>query len=132
MANARQFSIDLLDEFDELVEKELVKVTKKIAIEGLSRLVMKSPVDTGRLRGNWTVSINNASDAQSSNVDPSGGPTIAAGTAVANGITMPQVIWLQNNLPYGPALEDGHSQQAPMGMVAVTVAELEAMFANAG
>ena len=43
---------------------------------------------------------------------------------------MPDVIWIQNNAPYGPALEDGHSGQAPSGMVAVTFAELEVMFAK--
>ena len=130
MTRAREFSIQLLDEFDELVEEKLTVVVQKIAIEGLSRVVMKSPVDTGRFRGNWTVSINSESDAISSNTDPSGGPTIAAGSAVANGISMPQVIWLQNNLPYGPRLEDGYSKQSPTGMVAVTVAELQTMFAR--
>ena len=33
-------------------------------------------------------------------------------------------IWISNNLPYITALEDGHSKQAPAGMVALSLAEV--------
>ena len=39
--------------------------------------------------------------------------------------TMPP-IYIQNNLPYANRLENGWSNQAPAGMVALTIAEVEA------
>jgi hypothetical protein len=35
------------------------------------------------------------------------------------------VIWIYNNLPYIERLEFGHSQQAPLGMVRISIAEIE-------
>ena len=37
-----------------------------------------------------------------------------------------KVIFITNNLPYINALENGHSDQAPSGMLAVTLNEVEA------
>ncbi len=34
-------------------------------------------------------------------------------------------IWISNNLPYIVKLEEGHSQQAPQGMVALSIAEVD-------
>jgi hypothetical protein len=35
------------------------------------------------------------------------------------------IVFLVNNLPYGPRLERGWSKQAPSGMVGITVAEFQ-------
>jgi len=37
------------------------------------------------------------------------------------------VIYLTNNLPYAQRLEEGYSQQAPAGMVALTIQEFQAI-----
>ena len=36
-----------------------------------------------------------------------------------------KVHYIQNSLPYMQALEDGHSTQAPAGMVAITQTEFQ-------
>jgi hypothetical protein len=36
------------------------------------------------------------------------------------------IAYIQNNLPYAQRLEDGWSKQAPAGMVALSLAELQA------
>lgn len=129
-SNARRFQIELDREFREKVEDQLLLVVQKIGMELLSRVVLKSPVDTGRFRGNWNVAIQAPDISTTDAVDKSGGPTITRGSSVITGLQEPQVIWVSNNLPYAQRLEDGWSGQAPQGMVAVSVAEIETMFAR--
>lgn len=122
-SKARQFKLDLDRAFEEQQER-VALIAMKIAIEALNRVVMKSPVDTGRFRANWTVAVGQQDLTTSEQVDPSGNATIAKGSAIILGQKGPAVIWISNNLPYAQALENGHSQQAPMGMVALTYNEL--------
>ena len=120
---AREFKLDLENAFKEEVQAPVRLVTMKLAMEALNRVVMKSPVDIGRFRGNWNVSFG-VPVAGPDLIDPSGQATIARGTAVIMGMSVPTVVWVSNHLPYAEALENGHSQQAPAGVVAVTFAEL--------
>lgn len=126
--NAAEFSIELDKIFDEHVEKQVLTVLQKLAMEGLSRMVLRSPVDTGRFRGNWTVSIGGPDRSASHPEDKNGGATITRGTAPIAALTEPKVVWMLNSLPYANRLENGWSKQAPAGVVAVTVAELTAFF----
>ncbi len=128
MANAREFGLHLDSLFQELVEEKIVQVTRLVALETLSRVVMKSPVDTGRFRGNWQVSVGGRATGTLARLDPSGQQTIAAGAAVIAHLDRPAMIFITNNLPYANRLENGWSKQAPAGMVAVTIAELNAHF----
>ncbi|HEX2554237.1 MAG TPA: hypothetical protein VHL98_11075 [Microvirga sp.] len=82
----------------------------------------------GRFRANWQVGIGSRPAGVIDAVDPSGQATIAAGSAVIAGLTDKVAIYLVNNLPYADPLENGHSKQAPMGIVAVTIAELNTHF----
>jgi hypothetical protein len=116
-----------MDDLDVFLRNATLEATKKIAMEILSRVVLKSPVDTGRFRGNWTVSLNTPDLGITDGVDPSGGATIARGSSVITGMREPRVIYVSNNLPYAQRLEEGSSKQAPAGMVAVTLAELAVM-----
>jgi hypothetical protein len=107
------------------VEEEVILVTKKLASEALSRVVLKSPVDTGQFRANWNVSFGSQDETTTTDTDKAGAATIAKGIAKINGLKNPQVIWVSNSLDYANRLENGWSQQAPMGMVALTFAELQ-------
>lgn len=126
-SSAKQFKLDLNQAFEDEVERPLVLIHMKIAMEALNRVVMKSPVDTGRFRGNWTVAVGRPNLATTTEVDKSGGATITKGSQIVMGIKGPCVTWLSNNLPYASALENGHSKQAPAGIVAVTYAELSSI-----
>ena len=55
--NAAHFKLALDKIYDEVVEEEVVRVTKKLALEALKRVIQKSPVKTGQFRGNWNVSV---------------------------------------------------------------------------
>jgi hypothetical protein len=50
------------------------------------------------------------------------------GSIVLTGYKTLKQIHLSNNLPYAAALEHGHSQQAPLGVAEISVAEIEAHF----
>lgn len=100
-------------------------VVRKVALEMFSRVITKSPVDTGRFRGNWQVAIGSIPGGTLVLDDKAGTATIARVTAVALGLKAGEVIYLVNNLAYALPLEYGHSKQAPSGMVRLTIAEFQ-------
>ena len=58
--------------------------------------------------------------------DKTGNQTISAAASIAQGQRFPaSAYFISNNLPYGEKLELGSSQQAPNGMVRISVAEFE-------
>lgn len=97
-------------------------VVRKITFEVFSRVIRKTPVDTGRARGNWIASADRpvliALDAAK---------TEQQALADAGSVALKQpaggVVFLANNLPYIQRLENGWSDQAPAGMVGTTLAE---------
>lgn len=125
---ARNFSLQLSREWAETVD-DIQEAVAGIALVALNGVVRKSPVDTGRFRANWIVSLGAVSPATLKTVDPSGNDSINLGFQVLSGYPehLP-VVYIQNNLPYATRLESGWSKQAPAGMVALTIAEIEAQF----
>ena len=89
------------------IESELSRQARAIAMALLGEIVRRSPVDTGRFRGNHTVSIGAPVFATTANIDKDGAATIAAGQAVLAGLKPYTQIFLQNNLPYAEKLELG-------------------------
>lgn len=93
-------------------------VVRKTALELQSGMIEKSPVDTGRFKGNWQCGIGTMnSDASAEPGSDAEGRT----QAVLEGWKPGQTIWLTNSLVYARRLEAGWSQQAPAGMVRLTV-----------
>jgi len=123
--NFREFSLEI-DAINQVEFPQLVaKFQQKLGLEALRRVVLKTPVDTGRARANWQTSLGSPVEGVLNRVDPSGGVAIAEGTGVIVAVQPFQDIWLSNNVPYIISLEDGSSKQAPAGMVAVTIGELQ-------
>jgi hypothetical protein len=98
---------------------------RKIALDAFSRVIMRSPVLTGRFRGNWLVSIGQVPDGVTDEVDPSGVHIITDVQEKVIELKFGQTIYLINNLPYARRLEYGWSKQAPGGMVRITAAEFQ-------
>lgn len=101
----------------------------------LRGVVDKSPVDTGRFRGNWQVVRNPDAASPVPGIDPAGEKTIADGLRDLDGLVKADpmaAVSIVNPLPYASALEHGHSKQAPRGMVALTAAEVQAAFGGGG
>ena len=126
---AKAFSIEFDREFIEKVEDKLLLIKQKIAMQALSGVTLKMPVDEGRARGNTNVAINEIDTSVTFVVDPSGTATIQRGQAVIFSDDDPfSVITVSNSVPYINRLENGWSKQAPNGMFAVTVAEIQTQF----
>ena len=94
-----------------------------LSLELLRRIVLRSPVDTGHFRANWQVDIGSAPDGIIPGVDKQGNATIGRADAKLQAAVAGKSVFIVNNLPYAQVLEDGHSGQAPQGMVAITVSE---------
>lgn len=93
---------------------------RKIALDVFSEVILMSPVDTGRFRGNWQVAIGNIPAGMLVVDDKAGTATIAKVEAATMGLEPGETIFLINNLPYAERLEYGYSKQAPGGMVRLT------------
>lgn len=123
----RSFSLNV----DHWVEKiirdggTLDQAIRIIALELFTKVILRSPVDTGRFRGNWQVMIGDVPDGVLDLTDPNGAATISKMTAEVLKLRAGQTITLINNLPYSLKLEDGWSKQAPAGMVKMTVLEFD-------
>ena len=74
-------------------------------------LVTSSPVDTGRFRANWLASVG-VERFDIVEVGHADDKSISLA-----GYRLGDAIYLQNNLPYGARLNQGHSKQAPAGFV---------------
>jgi hypothetical protein len=102
------------------------KIVRGTLLGLTSRIVKRSPVDTGRFRNNWNASINSMNQTTTETVDRSGASAINKARATINALEMGSTFYLSNNLPYSQRLEYGWSDQAPSGMLRISVAELQA------
>lgn len=126
MAN---FSADLA-KFAEATKRNMTDTLRGVVLELATRVVMKSPVDTGRFRGNWQLGhggpdlrTDSPFDKQALGSAPSG-ETFTRWLDQIEDIRAGSVVYISNNLPYARRLEyEGWSKQAPAGMVRVTVEE---------
>lgn len=76
-------------------------VLRKVALDVQKRVMERTPVDTGRARAGWGLSMTGTH------------------TAV-----------ISNNVEYIIPLEFGHSKQSPNGMVRVTIAEFQSIVSD--
>lgn len=96
-------------------------VVRHMALSLQQNMVEMSPVDTGRFKGNWQAGVGQINRDTSASDDASGSGAIVRTQQVLSGWKPGQTIWLTNSLPYAQRLENGWSQQAPHGMVKLTV-----------
>lgn len=99
---------------------KLDTVTRKVTLDLFTSVVQKSPVDTGRFKGNWNVSTTTPNLSLSATMNGARGLSEAQ---KALNIPAGGVAFLSNGLPYARRLEFGYSQQAPAGMVRLSVRE---------
>jgi hypothetical protein len=123
---------------------EIQKVRQAVTIKLFNSVIMDTPVDTGRARANWQVSVGEPAQGDISGTEPNKVGLDAAQLSTVNGSTGDQPVFLTNNLPYASMLEfggytggndipvgedgatksnsKGYSKQAPAGMVRRNVA----------
>lgn len=116
-------------------EKNTAKAMKRAALAADQAIVLATPVDTGRARANWTVSIGSPA---TESFEFTGGEGAATNQALSQGRSAVSSfklgrgpIFIANNLPYIQLLEDGYSAQAPSGMLASGLAAARRQFSDA-
>ncbi|EPS1422967.1 TPA: hypothetical protein I4G93_25825 [Enterobacter hormaechei subsp. xiangfangensis] len=87
----------------------------------------------GRFKNNWYVGFDSQPTETNDTPDASGQGSNSRGLAVLEVFRVGQVnsIYFTNNLPYAQALENGHSNQAPGGMVGLTALDAAQYFREA-
>lgn len=114
----------------EIYGDDFTAALRDIGLSALRGVILKTPVDTGRLRGGWFVTIDAPSEKITNEVDKSGGVTISKGATEIQKIEMGQTLILQNNVEYGIFINDGTDKIAPRRMIERTVEELVGAFGN--
>jgi hypothetical protein len=94
---------------------------KRLSFQVLRDVVFLTPVDTGRAKGNWQLTIGSPSDATFSVDEANARDPVAEGFATLNSLQGLDVVWISNNMPYIGYLERGSSKNAPQGMVTLTL-----------
>jgi hypothetical protein len=136
--SAQTFAADI-SAFVAKVNGNVSRVVRKIVFDIGTKIVMRSPVGDGtlwqsppppgyvggRFRGNWQYGYGQQPAGDLPDIDKSGATStlrIAAGLKEA---PVAGIHYLVNNLPYARRLEDGHSTQAPAGIVGLTALEFQ-------
>ena len=131
-------------------EKRMVLIHKKVSADLFRKVIVMTPVDTGRAKGNWMLGINAIPQEVSEDVDKSetGEKTVAKVITGLESLRTGDTAVLANSLPYIVKLEyggfpnpplkgsydkktksyiiksaGGYSKQAPTGMVRTAIEE---------
>jgi len=111
------------------------QVLRGTALDLASAIVLRTPVGNpalwssapakgytgGTARANWFAGVNAPDTHTEETADKAGGATIGRVRASIAGAHRRDTLYITNSLPYIGALENGHSTQAPAGMVSVVV-----------
>lgn len=106
-------------------------VVRKVALDMFSRVIEKTPVDSGRAKSSWLVAINSIPTGDPGTIDKSGAPSFARVNAEVVGLKAGDTIAMTSSLAYSRRLEYGWSKQAPEGMVRLTVLEFNGIVTQA-
>lgn len=108
------------------IEKVGDELLRKVSAEMLQGVIMGSPVMDGAFRSNHRVTVNkttNETVPSNGNKAPKGTldqEVFAEGAGQILQAKLGDSVYIQNNLPYALRLENGHSQQASLGIYSLT------------
>ncbi len=125
--NLQNFNKELTKAADK-IHGDIKKFHRQVCLEVLKRIVLRTPVDTGRARGNWQVEFGVPATGV---LEVSGSEEAMTDLSIAKGITklsdIPQfsLVHITNNVSYIYYLEYVRtSPQHASGMVEVTLTEM--------
>lgn len=126
-----------MKQYAEKLGEQVDDIVRKTALNVFSSLVQKSPVATGRFRGNWQIgigAINSKDDSPDDKLPLKSNPDDTNKRKAIDALKAyrGEIIYISNSLKYAQRLEDGYSKkQAPAGMARLTVVEFDTIFKNA-
>jgi|SRR6185369_2949181 len=134
IANLANFKMDLKRFYEVVTPKNHLRLQVNLAKRLHQLIVVRNsnmpnhPVDTGWARANWAMSIGSPGKGVIGSYPGKGVranlPTFNIASVLAQAKPF-GIIWVYNNVPYILALEDGHSTQAPNGMVEGALNDLQ-------
>lgn len=90
-------------------------VLRKLALDLYAEIIKGTPVDTGRARANWNLSVH------SPNYSVSNSTIISSVSITAGSLQNLPEVYISNGLPYVRELEFGRSDQAPNGFIRLAI-----------
>lgn len=131
-----------------VAKQDYHQALRGVALQMFGSIVLRTPVDTGRARGNWQIEFNKTPTGEVGTAESwtqKGSEGVQAPTESRTSIAVTNEaqnrigygdkefnsIVMANNLPYINRLETGWSDQAPAGMVRITLTEFEAALRKA-
>ena len=106
----------------DILERRTTDLMRMATIEFYRQVQISTPVDTGRARAGWLITVNTPSDE----VLPEGKYTYSAVIPDVPAVTINDRYFITNNTPYIGKLNNGYSWQAPARFVELTVAKIQA------
>lgn len=110
------------------IQKHAEKMVRGTVIGCASRIIKRTPVDEGTLRGNWQPSLSQPINTTITRKDKNGAAVEADIMREGERLKIGGVFFMSNNLPYAARIEfEGWSRlQAPQGMMRIEVLETAA------
>lgn len=135
---AMQYKVAVYDA-NEAAKHDPANLTKTGKLKKKARVLddmdIKAPdgYTGGRFKGNWQIGIDHEPSGETGRIDPSGNMTMAVGNMVLEQFKVgAKAIYFVNNVPYAYRLEvEGHSQQAPNGMIRIVAKDAPAILREA-
>lgn len=132
MANSLESFKGDLAKFAEAVDKTKAEATRMIVLELHEEFTIGNPVDTGYSRANWNVTIA-APSTTPRGARPAKGAAKgeqplafpAVDLSIVKAIDGKEKVFVTNPVDYVRFLEDGSSEQAPSGFIAIGIARVE-------
>jgi hypothetical protein len=113
-------------------EADLREVLRRGTSKVAADVVNLTPVDTGRLVGNWEASRGSTSAPfDAGRFDPTKAEVLARLVSVIGTAELGETVYVLNATPYGPHVEYGTGKTPPRAMVRNAVAGAPARFAEA-
>lgn len=124
-SNIVRFRLKAMEATEEVIKQSLFDL--------FSSIILQTPVDKGFLRNSWNVSFEGFSTEIPTRPAPVGTATINRVKLLLNTTYTKdtQAVYFSSNLPYVNRIEfDGHSAQAPNGMVRINTIRWETIVEN--
>ena len=124
--SAAQFENALMDAAEQF-EIEVSVTVRKSLVDLTSNIIRDTPRDTGRAAAGWNLTAGRPSD----DVPPEGQESYTVQDPNDPGDAESMIWYVVNNVSYISILEDGHSDQAPNGFLAVNLQAYARILQNA-
>ena len=124
--NLKSFNSAVTSAAKKITKKDIPKFITMVSLEVFRRIILRTPVDTGRARGNWQIEIGKAAEGILEVFPEEANEVIQREQGKLIDIKPFSIIHITNNVEYVYYLEyDKRSSQHPEGMVEITLVEMK-------